>query len=49
MAEIANDEGLAAWLTFRPQRSISLDVGYNRSARYDLDSVFFGVSFRLLK
>jgi hypothetical protein len=49
MAEIANDEGLAAWLTFRPQRSISFDVGYNRSARYDLDSVFFGVSFRVRK
>lgn len=47
LAEIANDEGLAAWLTFRPQRNISFDVGYNRSARYDLDSVFFGVSFRV--
>jgi hypothetical protein len=49
LAEIANDEGFATWLTFRPQRNIDFQVGYNRSARYELDSLFFGVGFRVGK
>jgi hypothetical protein len=49
LAEIANDEGFATWLTIRPQRNIDFQVGYNRSARYELDSIFFGVGFRVGK
>jgi hypothetical protein len=49
LPEIANDEGLAAWLTVRPQRNINFQLGYNVSTRYDLDSMFFGVGFRFGK
>jgi hypothetical protein len=47
LAEIANDEGFATWLTVRPQRNMDFQIGYNVSTRYDLDSVFFGVGFRV--
>jgi hypothetical protein len=49
LAEIANDEGFATWLTIRPQRNIDFQVGYNVSTRYDLDSLFFGIGFRVGK
>jgi hypothetical protein len=49
LAEIANDEGFATWLTLRPQRNVDFQVGYNRSARDELDSVFFGFGFRMGK
>ena len=49
LAEIANDEGFATWLTLRPKRNIDFQAGYNRSARYELDSVFFGIGFRVGK
>ena len=49
LAEIANDEGFATWLTVRPQRNMDFQIGYNVSTRYDLDSVFFGVGFRVGK
>jgi hypothetical protein len=49
LAEIANDEGFATWLTIRPQRNMDLQIGYNVSTRYDLDSLFVGIGFRVGK
>jgi hypothetical protein len=48
-SSLANDKGFSTWLTIRPLPVWSLAVGYNRSATYGLDSVFFGVGFRVTR
>jgi len=48
-ADIVNDKGFSTWLTLRPQSAWSLNVGYNRSATYGLDSVFFGLGFQVTR
>lgn len=47
LAELVNDHGFATWLNLSPQSSVDFQFGYNRSARYELDSLFFGVGFRV--
>jgi len=49
VAELANDHGFSAWIDFSPQSNISFQAGYNRSVAYELDSLFWGVSFRVGK
>jgi hypothetical protein len=46
-AAIANDHGLSTWLTLRPGSTTDLQIGYSRSIRYQLNSVFFGMGFRV--
>ena len=46
-AEIVNDKGFSTLLTLRPQSPWNLKVGYNRSATYGLDSVFFGLGLQV--
>ena len=46
-AEIANDHGFSAWLTVRPTPLTDFQIGYSRSVSYQLDSLFFGVGFRV--
>ncbi len=42
-----NDHGYSAWLGFYPVSRLGLEAGYNRSARYALDSLFFTARFDL--
>ena len=44
--ELANDHGFSTWLAARASK-MDFQVGYTRSAGYDLNSVFFGVGFRV--
>jgi hypothetical protein len=44
-ATIVNDQGFSALMTFKPVPSTELQVGFSRSAAYNLDSVFFGIGF----
>ena len=44
-AELANDYGFSTWLAARAGSNMDLQVGYTRSAGYDLNTVFFGVGF----
>ena len=46
-AAIANDHGFSTWLTLRPSATSDIQVGYSRSALYQLDSLFFGIGFRV--
>ena len=46
-AAIANDHGFSTWLTLRPSASSDIQVGYSRSVSYQLDSLFFGIGFRV--
>jgi hypothetical protein len=46
-AEIANDHGLSTWLTVRPSSTTDLQIGYSRSMTYQLNSLFFGMGFRV--
>jgi hypothetical protein len=46
-AAVANDHGFSTWLTVRPYPSTDFQVGYSRSQTYQLNSLFFGVGFRL--
>jgi hypothetical protein len=46
-ADIANDRGFSTWLAIHPHPVWNLAVGYNRSATYGLDSVFFGLGFHV--
>ncbi len=42
-ASIARDNGGSVWLDFYPGKLAGFQVGFSRSAEYDLNSVFFGV------
>jgi hypothetical protein len=48
-AEIANDHGFSAWLSIIPQSTVNFQMGYSRSARYQFDTFFFGIGFRVGK
>jgi len=48
-ADTANDHGFAGWLDFNPASAVSFELGYSRSTRYALDTVFFSVGFDLGK
>jgi hypothetical protein len=43
--QVANDQGLSAWTSVRPNTSTDFQIGYSHSAGYQLDTVFFGVGF----
>src|SRR5262245_5244980 len=46
-ADLANDQGFSAWLTAHSGSKINFQAGYTRSAGYDLNTLFFGVGFRV--
>lgn len=46
-ADLANDYGLSTWVAAHPNPSMDLQIGYTRSAGYDLNTLFFGVAFRV--
>jgi hypothetical protein len=43
----ANDHGASAWLDLHASSAVDLEVGYSRSQSYDLNSVFFGIQFKV--
>src|SRR5215831_12011538 len=46
-ADLANDHGFSTWLGAHAGSKIDFEAGYTRSAGYDLNTVFFGVGFRV--
>jgi hypothetical protein len=46
-AAVANDHGFSTWLSVRPGSSTDFQIGYSRSQTYQLNSLFFGVGFRV--
>jgi hypothetical protein len=46
-AALANDNGLSTWLAAHASSKMDFQVGYTRSAGYDLNTLFFGVGFRV--
>ncbi len=46
-ADIARDNGYSAWVDASPIPYLALEVGYNRSVHYDLNTVSFGVGLNL--
>lgn len=46
-ASVANDHGFSTWLSVRPRSSTDFQIGYSRSQAYQLNSLFFGVGFRV--
>jgi len=48
-ADAANDHGLSTWFAVHPGAGVDFQVGYSRSVSYDLNTLFFGVEFRLGK
>jgi hypothetical protein len=47
-AEIANDHGFSTWIGIA-KSSGDFQIGYTRSVNYDLNTLFFGVGFRIGK
>jgi len=48
-ADLANDNGFSTWLAAHASSNMDFQVGYTRSAGYDLNTLFFGVGFRVGK
>lgn len=48
-ASSASDHGFSAWFDVSPRPDFDFHVGYNRSVGYDLNSLFFGIGFRVGK
>jgi hypothetical protein len=48
-AALANDNGFSTWLAAHAGSKMDLQAGYTRSVGYDLNTVFFGVGFRVGK
>jgi hypothetical protein len=48
-AALANDNGFSTWLAAHAGSTMDFQIGYTRSAGYDLNTLFFGVGFRLGK
>jgi hypothetical protein len=48
-ASLANDNGFSTWLASHAGSTMDFQVGYTRSAGYDLNTLFFGVGFRVGK
>jgi hypothetical protein len=46
-ANVANDRGLSTWISLRPDAKTDFQIGYSRSATYQLNSMFFGMGFRV--
>ena len=46
-ADIARDHGVSVWFSASPSRYAEFEMGYSRSAVYALNSVFFGVDFKI--
>src|SRR5215468_9770393 len=46
-ADLANDQGVSAWLGAHAGSKLNFQAGYTRSAGYDLNTLFFGVGFRV--
>ena len=46
-AEVANDHGFSTWFSVTPKSSIDFQIGFNRSIANDLNSLFFGIGFRI--
>ncbi len=44
---IANDRGFSTWVSFRADAKSDFQIGYSRSATYQLNSLFFGMGFRV--
>ena len=48
-ADLANDNGFSTWLAAHTGSTMDFQIGYTRSAGYDLNTLFFGVGFRVGK
>ena len=48
-AALANDDGFSTWLAAHAGSTMDFQIGYTRSAGYDLNTLFFGVGFRVGK
>ena len=48
-ADLANDNGFSTWFAAHASSNMDFQVGYTRSAGYDLNTLFFGVGFRVGK
>jgi hypothetical protein len=46
-ADAADDHGFSAWLSLRPNSKTDFQIGYSHSVAYQLDSLSFGVGFRV--
>ena len=46
-ASLINDDGFSTWLAAHAGSKMDFQVGYTRSAGYDLNTLFFGVGFRV--
>jgi hypothetical protein len=46
-ASLADDNGFSAWFAAHASPKMDFQVGYTRSAGYGLNSLFFGVGFRV--
>jgi hypothetical protein len=46
-ADLANDHGASTWLAVHAGSKADFQVGYTRSVGYDLNTLFFGVGFRV--
>jgi len=46
-ADLAKDHGYSAWIELSKGSDINFQLGYTRSAGYDLNSVFFSVGFNV--
>jgi len=46
-ADLADDNGFSTWLAAHASSKVDFQVGYTRSAGYDLNTLFFGVGFRV--
>jgi hypothetical protein len=46
-ASLTDDHGLSTWISVRAGSNADLQLGYTRSMGYDLNTLFFGIGFRL--
>jgi hypothetical protein len=46
-ASLVDDSGFSTWLAAHASSKVDFQVGYTRSAGYDLNTLFFGVGFRV--
>lgn len=46
-ASLVDDNGFSTWLSAHASSKMDFQVGYTRSAGYDLNTIFFGVGFRV--
>jgi hypothetical protein len=46
-SDLASDHGFSTWLQLKKGSDVSFQLGYNRSAVYQLNSVFFSLGFNV--